>query len=138
MTACDRGITITENGGTIWQSQNSSNTRYLDLSGNITTSGSGNRTLTVKNARVGQTSSGHNYLSGTITDDGTNKLSVTYIGQTSDRFYFLTNPKTYSGDTTVQSGNLWLDGADNILPYGTGKGNVYINTGADNLLQQKH
>jgi autotransporter-associated beta strand protein len=130
MTACDRGITITQNGGTIWDSNNSSTSRYLDWSGNITTSGNGNRTLTVKNAHTSQTSAGHNTLSGTITDDGVNKLALTYIGSTGDRFYLNGVAKAYSGDTTVQSGNLWIDGGDNFLPYGAGKGDVYINSGA--------
>ncbi len=40
-----------------------------------------------------------------------------------------TNAKTYSGDTTVNAGTLDLNVA-NVLPYGTGKGNLLVNSGA--------
>lgn len=41
-----------------------------------------------------------------------------------------TNAKTYSGDTTVNAGTLDLNLA-NVLPYGSGKGNLLINSGAN-------
>ena len=41
----------------------------------------------------------------------------------------LSNANTYSGDTTVNAGTLAY-GADNVIPSGTGKGNVAVNSGA--------
>ncbi len=129
----DRGFTVTENGGAL-RSTGTSNTRGFSWSGNVVTSGNGNRTLTVYNESYGGGGS-QNGLMGAITDNGLDKLSFTKEGP--GRFWFdVGSAKTYSGDTNILAGQLWLGdvtgGAStyNMLPYGLGKGNVNLNSGA--------
>ena len=82
---------------------------------------------TLAAASAGVASTGLNSFSGTITDDGGHVLSLvknspgtqtlTYIGGTSTY--------TYSGDTSVIAGTLLLRAA-NLLPHGSGNGNVNL------------
>jgi autotransporter-associated beta strand protein len=131
----DRGFTVAALGG-IMRSTGTGTDKGFAWSGNIVTSGVGNRTLSVYNESYGGGGTGtHNGFSGSITDDGVNKLSFTKDGP--GRFWFLNGPaKTYSGVTNILAGQLWLgdvtggSSTANMLPYGPGKGDIYINSGA--------
>ncbi len=74
-------------------------------------------------AAAGVGATGLNFFSGSITDNGSNKLAITKAGPGTQIFSGAT--KTYSGDTSVVSGVLRL-GAANVLPSGAGKGNVIL------------
>ena len=74
-------------------------------------------------AAAGVGATGLNFFSGSITDNGINKLAVTKAGPGTQIFSGTT--KTYSGDTSVVSGVLRF-GAANVLPSGAGKGNVIL------------
>ena len=132
----DRGFTVTENGGTL-RSTGTGTLYGFAWSGNVATTGAGNRTLTVYNESYGGGGTGMNSITGNITDDGINKLSFTKDGNSNSRFWFGNGPaQTYSGDTTILAGLLWLgdvtggSSTANMLPYGAGKGNVNINSAA--------
>ena len=57
------------------------------------------------------------------------KIALVEAG-TSSHFQVLSGANTYSGDTTISSGNLKL-GASNVIPDGVGKGNVILNGSLD-------
>ncbi len=61
------------------------------------------------------------------------------IEKTGDgRLRFVGTPKSYNGDTIVSGGILDLVGADNLLPYGAGKGSVFIASGAQLLINNQN
>ena len=92
----------------------------------------GNPTITLNSVfspvSVTLLSSNHNYTltgtggiagNGSLTLDAANTMTLTLA----------TASNSYSGNTTVNAGTLKL-GAPNVLPVGTGKGSLTVNTGA--------
>jgi autotransporter-associated beta strand protein len=120
-SSTDRGLTITANGGTFYDSSASGG---ATINGAIVASGAGNRVFTYDKAG-GSTNTGS--IAGAITDSSSGVLSVTKID--SGRLSFLGAAKTYSGDTTIDAGTL-LAYATNVMPYGSGKGNLIVAGGA--------
>ncbi|MBC7782728.1 MAG: autotransporter-associated beta strand repeat-containing protein, partial [Burkholderiales bacterium] len=117
--ATNRGFTLTPNGGTLL----AVGTTFI-FTGDVLASGAGDRTLT---ADLDINSS---ELGGDIkdtTDVGGGKTSFVKTG--AGRLFFNTTSKTYSGDTSVQEGTLLLYKID-VMPFGIGKGNLAISTGA--------
>jgi autotransporter-associated beta strand protein len=119
-TTTDRLFTLNPTGGRF----DASGTGAITLSstGDIVVSGSGNRTLS-----LGGTSAAFNNISAALGDPVSGKTSLVKDGAGTWRLFG--NPKTYSGDTTVNAGKLYLV-ATNILPAGAGKGNVNVAAGA--------
>jgi autotransporter-associated beta strand protein len=92
--------------------------------GDATVAGQANNGANTPNAAAaGVAAAGLNSFSGSITDNGTNRLAINKSGYGMQIFTGTAN--TYSGDTTVTSGVLRL-GALNVLPSGAGKGNVAL------------
>ncbi|MBN8458636.1 MAG: autotransporter-associated beta strand repeat-containing protein [Verrucomicrobia bacterium] len=73
----------------------------------------------------------------TIAGTGSNRTTLSSVVSGTGGFFktgagelrIQTNAKTYSGDTTVNAGTLDLN-LVNVLPYGAGKGNLLVNSGA--------
>ena len=94
--------------------------------GAVNFSSTGN--LGVENTNAAQnftltgSSTATNNLSSNIVDNGTGPTSVTKSGV---GLWQLSGINTYSGNTTISGGTLQL-GVNNVLPDGSGKGNVNI------------
>jgi autotransporter-associated beta strand protein len=116
------GFTVTEKGG-IMKSTGTGGAKGFVWSGNVASTGTGNRTLTV----YIESNTGSR-MSGAISDDGTNKLSITKDGTGRLKFDGAMS-KAYSGDTTILAGDLWLE-KTSMLPFGQDKGDVIINSGS--------
>ncbi len=88
---------------------------------------------TVQNGKI--TKSGDNYdgQAGTVSAvlDGAVGLAKTTAGTLT-----ISATNTYTGDTTISSGHLQL-GGDNVLPYGSGTGNVNL-TGSSSVLEMNN
>ena len=134
--ASDRGLTVGPGGGSI-------STQFLDgfgLSGDITSVGSGDRTLTVDLAGASNTNS---TLAGAITESGTGRLALIKTGAARLFIGDDNTTSTYSGNTVIDQGALYLDfglGNATPIPFGFNKGNVVLNQGGtlgllDNNLQ---
>ena len=120
-TGTDRLFTLTANGGTL----DSSGTGAFNFTngGSIAVSGTGARTLYLTG-----TAASTSTLSFGLGDPSGGVTSVTKDG--AGRWFFSGTAKTYSGETTINSGTLQL-GAANVLPFGAGKGDVSIAAGAE-------
>ena len=121
----DRGFTLGAGSGAF----DASGTGGLTLGNTaaVAFSGTGNRTLTLTG-----TATAFNNLYAAIGDvDPLNptvgRVSLAKSGSGTWRLFG--TPKTYSGDTTIDAGTLYLGVAD-VLPKGFGKGNVIVNAGA--------
>jgi autotransporter-associated beta strand protein len=126
----DRGMTITENGGTLRMTGNNVAAGYgLNMWGNILCTGTGNRTLTVFTDQYGS-SPNNSRLGGAIVDTPANGI-LTFV-KTGTGLLWLDNfgaKRDWHGQTQIQAGTLELN-ADDALPFGTGRGNVVISGGA--------
>ncbi len=69
-------------------------------------------------------------LGGVIQDNQVNPARLTGVTNTSGLVVLGNSGNSYSGDTTLTSGQLQL-GANEVIPHGAGKGNVIINPGLD-------
>jgi autotransporter-associated beta strand protein len=119
-SSSNRGITIDAGGATL-----RTNTGItFTLSGPMVFSGAGDRTLTID---LAGTSSNISTLSGAIPDPADGKVSLVKNGAA--RLSLAGSTKTYSGDTSINAGTV-LAYATNVLPYGSGKGNVTVASGA--------
>ena len=133
-TTSDRGFTITQNGGTIRGTNTGAATGYgLNLTGDVINTGPGDRTLTYFSDSTGNNCA----LGGIIGDSASGgKLSLVKTGAgylwlnrtTASSF------KTYTGDTRIENGVIRLGGGD-MLPYGLGKGNLFIGATAALYMQ---
>ncbi len=115
----DRLMTLSPNGGSIDAS--GSGTLSFGSTLDIAASATGNRTLTLTG-----TNTGFNGFSPKIIDPTSGATSLTKSGNGTWRLF---NTHTYSGNTNVTGGSLYLIGL-NTLPYGTGKGDLTISSGA--------
>lgn len=116
----DRGLTVTGSGGTI--ERNGTGNLVLGGTAGIVMPGVGSRTLTL----AGNSTSFNNLAAG-IADPASGMTSLVKSG--SGTWRLAGNPKTYSGDTRVNGGALYLLAAD-MLPSGAEKGSVTVATGA--------
>lgn len=96
------------------------NLNGLSGGGGISSTAAGNLTLTVGDAN--QTSA----YSGIIANGTATTLGLTKIGTGT---LTLSGASTYTGNTNISAGTLKLAGT-NALPNGSGKGDVFIDTGA--------
>ncbi len=120
-TSSNRALTINAGGATL----RTNNAITFTLSGPINHSDTGDRSLTID---LTGSASNISTLSGPIADSSNGKLSLIKNGNA--RLSLTGAPKTYSGDTVINAGSV-LAFATNVLPFGTGKGNVIINPGAN-------
>ncbi len=111
---------VTQNGATL-DAAGAAQWTFAGTS-TVAMTGSGNRTLTL----TGTTTNPNIYL--VLTDPASGKLSLDK--ENTGRWLISAGAATnsYSGDTVINNGTL-LTNAANILPYGTGKGNLDINAG---------
>ncbi|MGN6626757.1 MAG: beta strand repeat-containing protein, partial [Tepidisphaeraceae bacterium] len=116
----DRAFTLTANGGAI--ERNGTGNFIFGSTADVAMPGSGDRTLTL----TGTSTSFNNFNLG-LSDPVTGRLSLVKNGAGTWRIGG--NAKTYSGDTTVNAGSLYLI-AGNVLPSGSGRGNVTVAGGA--------
>ena len=115
-----------------------SNTNVLTMSGPITVSSAPTITLSDTNKSAGGTQftntitldsavtfngAGYGTISANIGDDGGTNRSLTYSGSTR---LVLSGSNTYTGGTTISSGNIYLTNASGS---GTGYGGVLISNG---------
>ena len=100
----DRLFTVTENGGAI----NASGSGALNFTntGAYVSSGTGNRTLTIRGSNTGA-----NTLAGVISDPSSGSMSVTK-SQTGS--WVLSGANTYGGTTTVSAGTLSATGSSGL------------------------
>ncbi len=94
-----------------------------------------NASETIGSLAGGNNSGGNVNLQGFTLSTGANGSSTSFGGLISGTgglekvgsgIFTLSHGLSYSGDTTISAGSLVL-GGDNILPVGTGKGNVIVN-----------
>ena len=119
---------MTAKGGTI-DSGTTGQVSFLSTA-DIIQSGAGNRTLLL----TGNTASSAFNLGLGDPISGKTSLTLTSTSSTSARWLVgvSASPRTYSGDTTVNSGTLLTNGT-NVLPFGAGKGNLVIAGGTVEL-----
>jgi autotransporter-associated beta strand protein len=117
----DRLFTLGVAGGTL----NGAGTGAWTWSatGSISFTGTGDRTLYLEGSQAG------NIFSFLLVDPPSGKLTLYKTGNSR---WLLGGTQThqYSGDTYINTGTLLQWGGANLLPYGAGKGNLFINTGA--------
>lgn len=116
----DRGFTVTANGGTI--ERNGSGNLVLGGTADIVMSGTGGRTFTLSG-----TATSYNNISAGIADPASGQTTFVKAGAGTWRLFG--GSKTYSGDTLVNGGTLFLVSAG-VLPTGAGKGDVTVAAGA--------
>ncbi|WP_428939595.1 beta strand repeat-containing protein [Fontivita pretiosa] len=104
-----RAYTVGPAGGTI-DSSSAAVGDPLTLSGAMTASGTGDRTLTLQGTNIG-----NNTLSGAIPNPVSGVTSILKKG--SGRWIISGAAKTYTGTTTIEAGTLLLN-ASNIIPDG--------------------
>jgi len=119
-TSTDRGITITPNGGGI--EMNGTGNVSWTATGALVMEGNGDRTFSLSG-----TSTAFNNFSAGIGDPSSGVTTLVKGGVGTWRLFG--SAKTYSGDTLVNGGSLFLVTA-NVLPHGMGKGNVSVGAGA--------
>jgi autotransporter-associated beta strand protein len=118
----DRLFTLTPNGGTLDGSASGSGGIGFTNSGAIAFTGAGSRSLTFTGTDT------HSSFAPALGDPPAGGItSVTKTG--AGRILWESKLSTYSGDTTVLGGTfqLYLGG---LLPYGAGKGNLEVDSGA--------
>jgi fibronectin-binding autotransporter adhesin len=120
-TGIDRLFTLTANGGTLDGAASAG--FQLTNSGSIAFTGTGNRTLTLAGTGT------NNAFSFALGDPISGMTSLTMNG-TGRWILNGVGALTYSGTTTVAAGTLLDLNKTNVLPYGAGKGNLSISTGA--------
>jgi autotransporter-associated beta strand protein len=103
-------------GGAIIQSDGSGPTTFSTA---LTASGAGAKTLTLQG-----TNAGANTIAKIIDSSSATALTKAQAGK-----WVLSGANTYSGATTVSAGTL-AQGAANVIPSGTGKGNLAVSSGA--------
>ena len=116
----DRGFTVTAGGGTI--ERNGSGNLVLGDTADIVMSGTGGRTFTLSG-----TATSYNNISAGIPDPASGQTTLVKAGPGTWRLFG--SVKTYSGDTLVNGGTLFLVSAG-VLPTGAGKGDVTVAAGA--------
>ena len=129
-TGTNRGFNVGPAGGTLATDFN----RTVFFTGDINAIGSasggnGDRSLFVDLAGAGNTNSS---LTGVISDNAASGGGRLALVKTGDARLFLGaagKTNTYSGDTVVNDGLLYLN-AGGAIPHGDGKGNVFIASGA--------
>ncbi len=125
----DRSLSVTPNGGTLRLTNSGVASGYgLNIWGNIVCTGTGDRTLTVFADASGNSSASR--LGGSIRDPaGGGKLQL--IKQGNGRLWLdnVANVKDFSGGFRIEGGMVYMNGVD-MLPIGNGKGNLYIASGA--------
>jgi autotransporter-associated beta strand protein len=119
-TGVDRAFTLTANGGTL-DGSGSGGITY-DSPNPVAFSNSGNTTLTLAG------SESHSNFELTLGDPAGGQTSV--VVNSASRWLWSTTASNYSGNTTIQSGELELYGGGEV-PSGSGKGNVLVNTGGE-------
>ncbi len=105
----DRLFTVTENGGTIVASGSTafgSGALNFTNTGAYVSSGTGNRTLTIRG-----TNTGANTLAGVISDPTSGSMSVT---KSNTGAWVLSGANTYGGTTTVSAGTLSATGSSGL------------------------
>jgi len=116
----DRGFTVTANGGTL--ERHGSGNLVLGGTADIVMSGTGDRTFTLS----GSATSFNNITAG-IPDPASGRTTLVKSGPGTWRLFGAA--KSYSGDTLVSGGSLFLVTAG-ALPTGTGRGDVTVAAGA--------
>mgnify|MGYP006275270843 CR=1 FL=1 len=116
----DRGFTVTANGGTI--ERHGSGNLVLGGTADIVMAGTGDRTLTLSGSATS-----FNNLSAGIPDPASGRTTLVKAGPGTWRL--VGSGRTYSGDTMVNGGSLFLVSAG-ALPTGAGKGDVTVAAGA--------
>ena len=120
-SSTDHLFTLTASGGTL-DSGSAGQFRFLNP-GSIAESGTGNRTLTLTGTST------TNDLYSSLGDPASGKTSLVKNGTGRWILTAPTVPRSYSGDTTINAGTLMTNSPD-PLPFGTGKGNLVVNTGS--------
>ena len=116
----DRGFTVTASGGTL--ERNGSGNLVLGGTADIVMAGSGDRALTLSGS-----STSYNNISAGIPDPASGRTTLVKSGAGTWRL--VGAAKTYTGDTLVNGGSLFLVSAG-VLPTGVGKGDVTVAAGA--------
>ncbi|HEV2296548.1 MAG TPA: autotransporter-associated beta strand repeat-containing protein [Tepidisphaeraceae bacterium] len=116
----DRLFMLGAGGGAIDASGSAALT--LNGAGAVAMSGAGDRTFTLRGGNTG-----FNNFHLDLPDPSAGKTSLTKDGAGTWRLFG--NTRTYSGDTHVKAGSLYLVAAS-VLPSGAGKGNVIVDAGA--------
>lgn len=116
----DRGFTVTANGGRF--ERHGVGNLVLGGTASIAMPGSGDRTLV-----LGGSSTAFNNISAGIGDPASGRTTLVKDGPGTWRLFG--GPKTYSGDTLVNAGSLFLVTAG-ALPTGAGKGDLVVAAGA--------
>jgi len=116
----DRGFTVTANGGAI--ERNGSGNLVFGGTADIVMSGTGDRTFTLSGAATS-----FNTISAGIPDPASGRATLAKSGTGTWRLAGAA--KTYTGDTLVNGGTLFLVSAS-VLPTGVGKGDVTVAAGA--------
>ncbi|MCS7032999.1 MAG: autotransporter-associated beta strand repeat-containing protein [Phycisphaerae bacterium] len=118
--AWDRLFTIGPAGATL---EGSTGYVKFNSTGTVPFSGTGNTTLTLAGSQI------DNEFKFRLVDPASGKLAVNKVG--SGRWIVSpASAMTYSGDTTISAGTFILNSGDNVIPFGAGKGNVNIASGA--------
>ena len=115
----DRGFTVTANGGTL--ERNGPGSLVLGGTTDIVMSGTGDRTFTLSG-----TATSFNNITNGIPDAASGRTTLVKSGPGTWRLFG--GAKTYSGDTLVNGGTLFLVSAG-VLPTGVGKGDVTLAAG---------
>jgi autotransporter-associated beta strand protein len=112
------------------------NGNAINLAGNVTNNASGAiATINLNSALQVNSTWFVGFSNGRIDVNGDISGSSGFIKAGPGSVRLQAGTKTYSGDTTVDGGTLDINVA-NALPFGAGKGNVAVNTGATLGLRQ--
>lgn len=118
--AWDRLFTIGPAGGTL---EGSTGYVKLNSTGTVPFSSTGNTTLTLSGSQA------DNEFKFRLVDPVGGKLTLNKNG--SGRWIVSpASAMTYGGDTNISSGIFLLNSGDNVMPFGAGKGNINISSGA--------
>jgi autotransporter-associated beta strand protein len=118
--AWDRLFTIGPGGGTI---EGSTGYAKFNSTGTVPFSATGNTTLTISGSQA------DNEFKFKLVETTGGVLTVNKVG--SGRWIISpATAMTYSGDTNISAGTWILNGGSNLMPFGAGKGNVNVSSGA--------
>ena len=114
----------------------------VNLAGNVDFTAGGTNADTISLGLVLQQDASFNVAatsgSGRLVVDGviSGSFGITKSGPGTMRW--TAGAKTYTGSTTIDAGTLDIVTTDNTIPFGAGKGNVLINTGATLLMNNSN